>query len=147
MKSFDHPDVKDARVEFCRRIEIFKAELTKLNINADETCWIRSMDEQGRLYGQGRTVASLFNSGISIKYARPGMMRVTNAKPGSSPHNFGLAKDFVPVCGHRTFKVKAAWWLKFYQATKSANLKWGGLFKSIVDKPHVELPNWQNIVK
>jgi len=50
------------------------------------TCGLRTFPEQARLYAQGRT--------------RPGRI-VTNAKPGQSYHNFGLAFDFVVVKGDR----------------------------------------------
>ena len=83
---------------------------------------LRTIAEQNELYAQGRTKAGNI---------------VTNAKGGSSFHNYGLAIDIVELVNG-----KANWNYDYSQlhsiATKH-NLKWGGTFKSIVDKPHYEL--------
>lgn len=61
----------------------FAADVDEL-FRADDDAWVihygfRSAEVQGRLYAQGRTT--------------PGPI-VTNAPPGHSPHEFGLAVDF-----------------------------------------------------
>lgn len=94
---------------------------------------LRSMEEQARIYAQGRTT--------------PGRI-VSNAKPGSSFHNFGLAMD----CG--VFKKNGArfdYLDKTSPATadrfhrlagamaKAHGLRWGGTFRNFEDIPHFEL--------
>lgn len=83
----------------------------------------RSIEEQNRLYAQGRTA--------------PGKI-VTNAKGGQSNHNFGKAVDFAFVVNG-----EISWDEKLYKKigvwAREVGLKWGGDWKSIKDKPHVEL--------
>lgn len=88
------------------------------------TSGFRSEYEQSKLYAQGRT--------------QPGP-KVTNAKWGSSFHNFGLACDLVAlVDGKPSWASEHYAWLG--PACKEVGLRWGGDFKSIVDLPHVEFP-------
>lgn len=102
------------------------AEQEGLQYLAIQGC--RTWDEQTRLYAQGRTA--------------PGK-KVTNSKPGSSYHNYGLAID----CGvfHGSVyldvsEVKKAnlFHTKMSKIAKLHNLRWGGDFHSIVDMPHFE---------
>lgn len=115
---------------FRARLKVFESELLKRNIRAEPTSGYRSMAAQRALYAQGRTA--------------PGRI-VTKAKPGSSAHNFGMAMDYVPVVGHRTYHVKPLWWVKFGLAARAARLAWGGLWK-FRDRCHVELPDWRKRV-
>lgn len=88
----------------------------------------RSHQEQAVLYFQGRTT--------------PGPI-VTNAKPGDSLHNYGLAVDFcLDGYVHRR-GLQPDWRIASYDvlgrwATK-AGLEWGGTWKN-PDRPHVQLP-------
>lgn len=71
----------------------------------------RSMEEQERLYAQGRTA--------------PGEI-VTNAKPGRSWHNYALAFDVTPpsdAAGREGERLE---------------LKWGGTFRTFDDPNHFE---------
>ena len=85
----------------------------------------RSIAEQQALYDQGRTT--------------PGSV-VTNAKPGSSWHNFALAFDVAVLdpSGTPTFPNDTALWDRIGQAGKKVGLRWGGDFTSFVDRPHFE---------
>jgi peptidoglycan LD-endopeptidase CwlK len=112
------------------KLKVFAAELAKRNIRADPCNGFRSMTYQAQLYAKGRTTKG---------------PKVTKAKPGQSPHNFGMAMDFIPFVGHRTYHVKPVWWLKFGLAAKAAGLTWGGSWKKFLDRPHVELPGWRKL--
>lgn len=63
--------------------------------------------------------------------------KVTNAKAGSSYHNFGLALDVVEIKNG-----KALWtnpnWSKIAALGKSIGFEWGGDWKSFKDKPHFQ---------
>jgi|GEM_PF-734690 len=85
----------------------------------------RTLEEQERLYQQGRTT--------------PGPI-VTNAKPGSSLHNFGLAFDVAVVdeAGNPSWPNDAALWRTIGEVGKSVGLEWGGDFNSYVDLPHFQ---------
>jgi peptidoglycan L-alanyl-D-glutamate endopeptidase CwlK len=96
----------------------------------------RSIEQQDRLYAQGRT--------------KPGKI-VTNARGGQSPHNYGLAIDLAPL---KNGKID---WndLKLFEemvrlgkeVAREHNLPltFGADFKSLKDLPHVELTNWKNM--
>lgn len=85
----------------------------------------RSLAEQDRLYQQGRTT--------------PGAI-VTNAPPGSSWHNFGLAFDvaILDSSGQPSWPNDTKLWSRIGQIGKAQGLSWGGDFKSFVDRPHFE---------
>lgn len=93
-------------------------------LNFKITSGTRTFAEQAKLYAQGRT-----NGGP----------RVTNAKPGYSWHNFGTAYDLTLFSGKNP-----VWESKHYDTAgrigKELGLRWGGDFKSIVDRPHFERP-------
>ena len=87
----------------------------------------RTYEEQAALYAQGRTA--------------PGRV-VTNARPGYSNHNFGIAFDVGVFEGSRYLgespKYKAVGALGM-----DIGLEWGGSWKTLVDEPHFQLrPEW-----
>ncbi len=85
---------------------------------------LRTNEEQARLYAQGRTA--------------PGPI-VTNAPPGSSWHNFGLAFDVAVLKdGKATWPNDVGLWNQIGAIGKAAGLGWGGDFTSIKDRPHFE---------
>jgi peptidoglycan L-alanyl-D-glutamate endopeptidase CwlK len=122
------PEVKDAFVAF---IIDAKELVGKEGLDYKIICGTRSWEQQEALYAKGRTA--------------PGP-KVTNAKPGSSMHNFGIAID----CG--VFKGKVymddgtaadknfADMMHKQASTLCAkhNLRWGGNFKLLYDAPHFE---------
>ena len=92
-------------------------------------CGTRTFEEQAQLYAQGRT--------------KPGKI-VTNARPGSSFHNFGLAIDCGVFEGGKYLdktnpRKAAAFHREAAKLCAKHGLRWGGNFKSIVDMPHYEL--------
>jgi peptidoglycan LD-endopeptidase CwlK len=87
----------------------------------------RTYEAQAALYAQGRT--------------SPGRV-VTNARPGYSNHNFGIAFDVGVFEGSRYLgespKYKAVGALGI-----DIGLEWGGSWKTLVDEPHFQLrPSW-----
>lgn len=98
---------------------------------------VRTVAEQDALYAQGRT--------------KPGSI-VTNAKGSSysSMHQWGVAFDFfldmdIDGDGSKSddaFNNKTGMFNKVGALGKSIGLEWGGDWKSIVDLPHFQLPNW-----
>jgi len=79
---------------------------------------MRSFEQQQALYDKGRT--------------KPGTI-VTNAKAGSSWHNYGLAFDFVPAEGYNSKN-----WDKLGAIGKRNGLEWGGDWTSFKDRPHFQ---------
>jgi peptidoglycan LD-endopeptidase CwlK len=111
---------------------------------------LRTFKEQDDLYQQGRT--------------KPGN-KVTNAQAGQSYHNYGLALDFAILYDkdrNGTYE-SISWdvvkdedkdgipdWLEVSKVFKEGGWTWGGDFKSIVDKPHVEKTfgkHWRDLLK
>lgn len=99
-------------------------------------CTFRSLEEQAKLYARGRTA--------------PGP-RVTNAQPGQSAHNYGLALDAVPLVGGkpewRSTGAAADLWKRYGKAAKAAGLEWAGDWTRFIEYPHVQLPNWRAYVQ
>lgn len=89
----------------------------------------RSAAEQDALYAQGRT--------------QPGNI-VTNAKGSSysSQHQWGIAADFYRADGKGAYNEAGDYFNRVGAIAKQLGLAWGGDWKSIVDKPHVYLPDW-----
>ena len=98
---------------------------------------LRTVAEQDALYEQGRT--------------KPGNI-VTNAKGSSysSQHQWGIAFDFylqMDVDGDGklsddAYNDSTGMFGKAADIGKQLGLGWGGDWKSIVDKPHLYLPDW-----
>lgn len=129
-----HPKV---RAEVIQLID--KAEATfHPNMAVRIVQGLRTIDEQNDLYAQGRT--------------KPGNI-VTNAKGGSSFHNYGLAIDFAILTdkdGNGSFedlswdikkdndKDGVADWLEVVKVFEGAGWEWGGKWASIKDYPHLQ---------
>jgi peptidoglycan LD-endopeptidase CwlK len=96
------------------------------------TFTLRTMAEQQAIYDQGRT--------------KPGPI-VTNAKPGTSYHNWGFAFDFALILDGKEVSWstvadydgdKKADWMEVVNIYKAAGWEWGGDWKSITDMPHLQ---------
>ncbi|MDO7487647.1 M15 family metallopeptidase [Peribacillus frigoritolerans] len=96
----------------------------------------RSMEEQANLYGQGRVYS--YNGMNYSNLAKP---IVTNAKPGQSYHNYGLAIDFFIVSddGRRAIWKVDSKWQRVSAIGKALGFKWGGDWSSFKDYPHLEM--------
>jgi peptidoglycan L-alanyl-D-glutamate endopeptidase CwlK len=107
--------------EFRERLAEFERRLLESGIRVKLVCGYRSIEEQNRLYAQGRTT--------------PGRI-VTNARGGYSWHNFGLAADYAFVVGGQL-----TWngpWKVFGRIARETGLEWGGAWKKFPDRPHVQ---------
>lgn len=97
---------------------------------------LRTDVDQAILYGKGRK-SYIYNG---KQYGNPGVKIVTNAKPGTSFHNYGLALDFVTCDG---FGKNIDWivgpkWKRAAAIAKELGFTWGGDWKSFYDAPHIE---------
>ena len=125
-----HPVVKASAIEMIRRAY-------NEGIFVKITHGYRSMEEQAALYGQGRS-SYVYNG---KQYGNKKAVKVTNAKPGSSYHNFGLAIDFVLTNKDGT---AAYWtvndkWRRVAEIAKGLGFVWGGDWSSFKDNPHLEM--------
>ncbi len=114
-----NPVVKETAIEVIKRAY-------KEGINVQISAGYRSNAEQQRLFNQGRTT--------------PGNI-VTNAKPGQSLHNYGLAVDYFLTNETGT---TALWtvnkeWRRVAAIAKSLGFEWGGDWTGFVDYPHLQM--------
>lgn len=109
----------------------------------------RTFLEQTALWLQGRAPrAEVDRARMGAGLAPLGLMErnviVTNAQPGQSLHEKGLAVDLVPMGWMAaTQKWLPDWasprWVAIGEAAESLGLKWGGRWGK-PDRPHVEMP-------
>lgn len=118
---------------------------------------MRTFEEQAELYAYGRT--NLYND----RGRR--LLKVTNAAPGQSMHNYGLAWDIVILLDHNKDGVfeDARWdtksdfdgdgkadWIEVADYFKSIGAVWGGDWKKFPDAPHFEMTfghTWRTLKK
>lgn len=117
-----HPKLQDkiAELEVLCKKNGLKIKITEC---------LRTVAEQDALYAQGRT--------------KPGKI-VTNAKGStySSMHLWGVAVDVCRDDGKGAYYDNDGFFTKVGKLGQSIGLEWGGSWKSIVDKPHFQLPDW-----
>lgn len=140
-----HPKVRDEVTALLDKAEAGFPETVKVRIVQG----LRTIDEQNGLYALGRT--------------KPGHI-VTNAKGGSSYHNYGLAIDFAILYdkdGNGQFEA-LSWdinydfdkdgvkdWQEVVTVFKEGGWSWGGDWNSLKDNPHFEKTfghNWRNLL-
>lgn len=104
----------------------------------------RTFYQQQQLYDQGRT--------------KPGKI-VTNAKPGSSFHNYGLAIDFCLIIDGKEAswntekdfdEDKHADWVEVVAIFENGGWEWGGSWRTFKDLPHLQKTfgyKWQTLLQ
>ena len=123
-----HPHIKDEVTQLITKAN--QALTTHSQVRIVQG--LRTIEEQDGLYALGRT--------------KPGKI-VTNAKGGSSYHNYGLGIDFCLMIDD----TQVSWdtkkdfdgdgqsdWLEVVKIFKASKYEWGGDFKKIVDYPHFQ---------
>lgn len=141
-----HPKVRDEVKTLIEKVELNLPKLIAIAVPQG----LRTIDEQNELYAQGRTKLG------SI---------VTNAKGGSSYHNYGLAFDFCIVIDTNkdgiyddtSWDIKkdndkdgVADWLEAVKIFEAAGWEWGGKWSSIKDYPHLQKTfgnSWQKLLE
>lgn len=122
-----HPSIREEAKKILAEVE---AHLTgKADIRITQA--LRTIEEQDLLYAQGRT--------------KPGKI-VTNARGGSSYHNYGLAVDFTLLVGGQiSWDMKTDWdgdkvadWMEVVNIFQKYGWEWGGNWKTLKDYPHFQ---------
>lgn len=93
-------------------------------LNFKVTSGTRTMSEQAALYAQGRTAKGA---------------RVTNARPGQSWHNFGVAYDLTLFSGKNPV-WESPKYLRAGEIGEDLGLEWGHRWKTFKDTPHFQRP-------
>lgn len=112
-----HPSVRKATEQLLAICE-------QKGIDMIITHGLRTIDEQNALYAKGRTA--------------PGSI-VTNAKGGTSYHNYGLAIDYCLIKDGKALWVVNEDWRAVASEAKKLGFEWGGDWKSFRDYPHLQM--------
>ena len=144
--------IENLRPKTMQLCKLFIEACRKAGINLTITQTLRSMELQDAYYSQGREELEIVNLkrkkvGLEKLTAKENVI-VTNAKAGSSPHNYGLAWDFVPIVNGKADYDNLELFKKCGEIAKKISfegyyLEWGGDFKKIIDRPHIQLKNWK----
>ena len=129
-------DVTQLHPRLQEKFELLKKKCARKGITIRANECSRTAKEQDALYAKGRTA--------------PGP-KVTNAsgKDAKSMHQWGVAVDIVidmDADKDGDVDIRDLYNVKLLNVVgkigESIGLEWGGSWKSIVDKPHFQLPDW-----
>ena len=129
-------DVTQLHPRLQEKFELLQKKCAQKGITIRATECLRTAKEQDALYAKGRTA--------------PGP-KVTNAsgKDAKSMHQWGVAVDIVidmDTDKDGDIDIRDLYNVKLLNVVgkigESIGLEWGGSWKSIVDKPHFQLPDW-----
>ena len=125
--------VKELRMAFQTSMRRLLAAWHAAGINVQVSHGYRSKAQQEALFSIGRT--------------KPGKV-VTNARPGQSPHNYGLAADVVVIEAGKAVWSKAAY-IRLWEIAEreglgsKAGVAWAGNWKKFKEYVHFESANWK----
>ena len=129
-------DVTQLHPRLQAKFKLLQKKCAQKGIKIKATECLRTAKEQDSLYAKGRTA--------------PGA-KVTNAsgKDAKSMHQWGVAVDVaidMDTDNDGDVDIRDLYNVKLLNVVgnigQSIGLEWGGSWKSIVDKPHFQLPNW-----
>lgn len=143
-----HPVVRDEVLKIITECDAALTGRAKVRITQS----LRTFQEQEQLYAIGRTKSG---------------KKVTNAKPGQSIHNYGLAVDICLMIDGKTASWDTAkdWdndqvadWHECVKIFSKYGWEWGGNWKTFKDLPHFEKRSiktktseikisWRNLIK
>lgn len=117
----------DLKYPVYRRAEKFLCDCHDAGLDIIATCTLRTEEEQAALYALGRTA--------------PGQI-ITQAKPGQSMHQYGLALDIVPLrAGKCVWDKDDPLWQMVGKIGKDAGLDWAGDWVHFQEYPHFQYTN------
>ena len=131
------PDLREYTEELIRRAY-------EEGINVQISSGYRSNEDQAYIYGQGRP-GYRYNGKL---YGREGAI-VSNARPGTSVHNYGLAIDYFLTTpdGSKSTWVVNTQWKRVGAIAKEMGFEWGGDWTSFKDYPHLQFTQGLSISK
>jgi peptidoglycan L-alanyl-D-glutamate endopeptidase CwlK len=115
--------IEDLSMLTAAKCRVFIDRCAKDGIDILVTSTLRDRECQAKLYAQGRTQGGII---------------CTNAKPGWSYHNWGLAFDVVPIVAGKAVWNSDDLWKKIGFIGGMVGLEWGGSWKQLPDRPHFQ---------
>ena len=134
-------DVTQLHPRLQEKFKLLQKKCAQKGIKIKATECLRTAKEQDALYAKGRTA--------------PGH-KVTNAcgKDAKSMHQWGVAFDVaidIDTDNDGDVDIRDLYNVKLLNVVgkigQSIGLEWGGSWRSIVDKPHFQLPDWGSTPK
>lgn len=132
-----------------RATEVLIEQSYRKGIYVMITQGLRTVSYQNELYAQGRTQSQLNAAGLSHVKAQPDKIKVTDAKGGTSYHNFGVAVDFallLPDGKQVTWDMNTDYnsnnikdWIEVVDLAKKLGFAWGGDWTTFKDYPHFQM--------
>lgn len=122
----------DLLPEPARLCSLFVQAAASQGIDILITSTFRDMESQAALYAQGRST--------------PGPI-VTNAKAGSSFHNYRVAFDFVPLIHGKAVWNDTALFNKCGAIAEQCGLEWAGRWESFKELAHCQLTGGKTIAQ
>ena len=130
-----HPSLKEYAIELIRRCY-------KEGILVQLSSGYRSFIDQAYIYGQGRYSYKFKGKEYGrLKDANGKTLPIiSNAEPGESIHNYGLAIDYFLVSedGNNSIWTVNSDWKRVAAIAKSMGFEWGGDWSSFRDYPHLQ---------
>lgn len=131
MDNFSEARLGEINPILAARIRKLAWMLEQEGIEIHVTQGLRSWNEQQSLWQQGRDAQGNVNDKSKV---------VTNAKAGSSWHNFGLACDVAPFDGSiPDWNNSHPCWARIVAVGESLGLVAGARFRTFPDWPHLQL--------
>ena len=96
VEAFKRNKCKQVHQNVCKLAEELIRRCWQENVFIVFTDGLRTFEDQAAIYGKGRS--SYIYKGK--QYGNPKVKKVSNAEPGTSFHNYGLALDFVTCDGY-----------------------------------------------
>lgn len=134
------------RVDLSKLYPKFRDQIIQLQLNCLAlgseyygTSGLRDFNEQAELYALGRTKRN-----VDWQQKPPMGGIVTNAKPGQSLHNYGIACDFALDKDTVRAGLQPDWEPHAYlvlgeESQKVHLVEWGGSWSNFKDYPHVQV--------
>lgn len=161
-------NIEDLQPQIQERVRRFEQRCTEEGLEILIYCTLRTSEDQAKLYWQGRNLDQVTKKADELRneYQRPDLAdlllqvgvqpgkKVTNAGPGQSMHNYGLAIDGVPMRNG-----KAVWgtnhpddlamWELYGRLGQEVGFEWAGTWTTFREFPHLQEPGagWKELIR
>lgn len=160
--------INDLRPDFMGLASQLQERMAEKSIPLLIYSTLRRFDVQARLFRQGRPYVTIRTRAdeLADKWGRPDLADIlmsvgpqygpvrTNAAPGQSLHNYGVALDAAPMRnGEIVWGTQdpndMALWEAYGNAVRDLGMEWGGDWRGgLVDMPHAQMAGvrWQDLI-